>query len=714
MSAAKIYQFPKNMFPFKLRRIQREAMKFFETVDNKNLLIVAPTGIGKTEIGEMAIRRAIDRGGRGMWLSPLKSDTKEKYDKFILRKYECILDTSDARSELTEYNKFHELIITVNERADSILRSFKKRSIVVEGNPLRPDPSSDIDPMEVSVVVIDEIHNFGSSGRGPTLESFILKLRFLYPHIQIVGLSATIRKPRQVAKWLDAHIITATPNERPVPLTKRVKVFKDMYNHEDNQKSKIGALEQIFDRHEGKQFLVFCTSRKRTRDLAKAYCGIPPKGRLTVKKMLANGYAHHNAGLTLKTRQSIENGFKIGKIKVIFCTPTLAQGINLPADVTVIFDTHFYSFLTGMRFPIDHNSFNQIGGRAGRPGLSDHGYFYSIVTDTEFGAIINRMDNPMIPRSWIWKVLTTCLLEWNVSGTYEDIQTCMKMCEKIYSFDVISGDREFVSREKVESTLKWLIDKKFIMRTNDDITIATDKGRKTAWLMIRPKTAQHFVETADTVRNYNKPEHIFATLMNTEEFLEIIRVNGTKDWRALDLGRQHLNLIQCEECKTLIGFENHPRCPRCDNTDSYKFKVYQLDDRMYKAFALVFKEELEKGVPPKYRKLKLSPTDLSVLKKSVNRLMSAAAILLSNHADIKVIESVALLANAGRLDKKVTELLKVEGIGMTYASRLVNAGIMSVTDFITSDFTFILKVTKAPANKLRKMIASAREYWANS
>jgi replicative superfamily II helicase len=705
------FEFPDDFLPYEeINRIQEEGLQFFSTKLNKNLLVVAPTGMGKTDLGLMGCYRSSQTGNRVLWLSPLKADTKEKFESFKKRGFKVMLDTGDSQSNIKQYAKSDaEIVVLTNERAASILRSISKRSVVIEGNPSGDDEDSE-EQKEVDLVVIDEIHNFGSSGRGPTLESFIIELRHLYPDIVIVGLSATIGNPVEIAEWLDADLIRAYDWERPVPLTKRLRMYKDVGNYSANEVARLDELNFILKEHEGSQFIVFCTSRDRTKTLAKKYCKVDKKTKFTADVMLKKGFAFHNASLTAPVREKIEQGFKEGKIRVIFSTPTLAQSVNLPADVSVGFDVHFYSYLKGEAILIDHNQFNQMGGRAGRPGLSDHGYFYSIVSDADFGPVVMRMDETMVCYSWIWSELCDFVNAWFVGGCCDDRASLIEMSKKIYNYQVEPEDKEYVSEKKIDEVLNWLIKFQFLEEAGMDHIKATQKGRLTAWLMISPYTAQHFFEVADTVKNYHKPEHIFAVMLSCEEFLEALTVRYAKDGYLLDVGKQWLHLVQCSKCDTIMSFNDHPKCPQCSNDDPYKFTVYKFDDRMYKAFSMVFREEIEKDVEdPRDRRIKLSPTDMSELKREVNRLLSAACTLLREHADINIIETVALLANSGRLDMRVIELRKVDGIGMTYAARLVNAGILSISELITSDISYLAKVLEASPKIAAKLVHNAEE-----
>jgi helicase len=75
---------------------------------------------------------------------------------------------------------------------------------------------------QVSVVVVDEIHLLNDPGRGPTLEILMTMLRRILPKMQLLGLSATIGNPKELAEWLGAELVV--DSWRPVKLHQGVYV----------------------------------------------------------------------------------------------------------------------------------------------------------------------------------------------------------------------------------------------------------------------------------------------------------------------------------------------------------------------------------------------------------------------------------------------------------------------------------------------------------
>jgi len=187
-----------------LRPAQSKAIKH-GLLEGKNLLVCTPTASGKTLIAELAALKSILEGkGKAVYIVPLKALASEKYKDFkqryghLIKVALSIGDIDSTDSYLAEY----DLIITVSEKLDSLIRHHVPWLSLI------------------STIIIDEIHLLNDPGRGPTLEILITILKQLLKKSQIIGLSATIGNPEELAEWLKANLVL--DDWRPVKLHKGI------------------------------------------------------------------------------------------------------------------------------------------------------------------------------------------------------------------------------------------------------------------------------------------------------------------------------------------------------------------------------------------------------------------------------------------------------------------------------------------------------------
>jgi helicase len=173
--------------------------------EDKNLVVCTPTASGKTLVGELAILNSIFHDkGKAIYVVPLRALASEKFKDFKKHydKYFKIAISSGDIDSADSYLSDYSLIITTSEKLDSLLRH--------KSNWLS----------RVKVLILDEIHLLNDASRGPTLEILITTMRTLLPKLQIIGLSATIGNPEELADWLNAELVV--DKWRPVRLDKGI------------------------------------------------------------------------------------------------------------------------------------------------------------------------------------------------------------------------------------------------------------------------------------------------------------------------------------------------------------------------------------------------------------------------------------------------------------------------------------------------------------
>lgn len=168
-------------------------------LEDKSLLVCAPTASGKTLVASMAIANSLGKG-KALYLVPLKALAKEKFREYqqLLEKtdHKVVMSTSDIDSD-PGYLAGYDLLILTTEKLDSLLRH---RVSWLN---------------EVKTVIIDEIHLLNDPNRGPTLEVILTLLKTLITP-QLIGLSATIGNPKELTNWLESDLVI--DNWRPVEL----------------------------------------------------------------------------------------------------------------------------------------------------------------------------------------------------------------------------------------------------------------------------------------------------------------------------------------------------------------------------------------------------------------------------------------------------------------------------------------------------------------
>ena len=377
------------------------------SLDGRNLMLAIPTASGKSLVAHitMAHRLSNDlKGMRGVYIVPLKALASEKFRELNEICKSVDLKVGLAIGDRSSENNFVEdsdVLVCTSEKLDSMLRS-------------KPSLMDDI-----GIVVADEFHLLQEPSRGPTLEILLSRIRHRVEGAQILALSATVGNADELAEWLDADLVKS--EWRPIALYSGTLTGLDLRYHSvespggdfslpESKRLDGGVnknLHSVLDdtTEMKKQMLVFVASRssaqKEARELSKhvkskldagshgfsdsmteswdemANSLSSRESSSVTAKALANavrgGVGFHHAGLTSSQRRVIEEGFRTGNLLCIVATPTLAQGVNLPASRVVVRDTRRWSTVAARSMPLPVMEVRQMMGRAGRPGFDEFG-----------------------------------------------------------------------------------------------------------------------------------------------------------------------------------------------------------------------------------------------------------------------------------------------------------------------------------------------------
>ena len=403
---------------FELDDFQREAIGYLD--EGTSVVVSAPTGSGKTYIAEHAIARALARGQRSVYTTPIKALSNQKW-----RDLGNWVGHADV-GLLTGDN-------SINPDASVLVMTTEVLRNMLYAEPERLKTTG--------VVVMDEVHYLQDSYRGPVWEEVIIHLP---EHILLVALSATVSNADQLAAWMsDVHrpAVAVTETTRPVVLESTLLVGEKRkprlitvpvlkkgranaegrrFDLERKQRSrKHGGrppstrrpwrtprrpeVIRFLDRRDLLPAITFIFSRAGCEDAVDALMGAgvvltegdeadqialladqrtahlsPPElealGYRRWRTALEAGIAAHHAGVVPVFKEVVEELFTLGLLRSVFATETLALGINMPARTVVV---EKLSKFTGEHHePLSPGDYTQLTGRAGRRGIDDRGHAF--------------------------------------------------------------------------------------------------------------------------------------------------------------------------------------------------------------------------------------------------------------------------------------------------------------------------------------------------
>ncbi|MDZ7577749.1 MAG: DEAD/DEAH box helicase [Candidatus Nanopelagicales bacterium] len=382
----------------------------------RSVLVAAPTGSGKTVVGEYAVHLALECGRRCFYTTPIKALSNQKYGD-LTRRY-----GAERVGLLTGDN-------SINGDAAVVVMTTEVLRNMIYSSPASLD--------DLAHVVLDEVHYLADRSRGAVWEEVLIHLP---ERILVTALSATVSNAEEFGHWLGT-VRGATDviveEHRPVPLWQHVLVGQHLHDLfvEDAQKvnpelleraradirrqprdrrhragsrgyraggrpsragvvrrldaaSLLPAIYFIFSRKGCDAAVDQCLAagvaltnqRERSEILAEAEgsCAyLPDEDRVALDydhwlRALERGVAAHHAGLVPVFKEVVERLFQRGLVRCVFATETLALGINMPARSVVL--EHLVKWNGEAHVDLTPGEYTQLTGRAGRRGIDVEGH----------------------------------------------------------------------------------------------------------------------------------------------------------------------------------------------------------------------------------------------------------------------------------------------------------------------------------------------------
>ncbi|WP_067709464.1 DEAD/DEAH box helicase [Nocardia yamanashiensis] len=406
---------------FALDPFQQQSCEALEA--GHSVLVCAPTGAGKTVVGEFAVHMALASGGKCFYTTPIKALSNQKFADLTERYGR---DTVGLLTGDQSINPDAPVVVMTTEVLRNMLYA---SSDALQG---------------LSYVVMDEVHYLADRFRGAVWEEVILHLP---PEVRLVSLSATVSNAEEFGAWMEtvrgdtAVIVDET---RPVPLWQHVMVGRRMFDLFDPKSSDakvvvdqdlvrfikqreavdrmenwgvpgrgrgggrrmyrptprpeviarldedglLPAITFIFSRAGCDGALAQCVrsrldlSREEDREevdaIIEKHTGDLPRSDLEVlgywewREALHRGFAAHHAGMLPAFRHTVEELFVKGLVRAVFATETLALGINMPARTVVL--ERLVKFNGESHAELTPGEYTQLTGRAGRRGIDVEGH----------------------------------------------------------------------------------------------------------------------------------------------------------------------------------------------------------------------------------------------------------------------------------------------------------------------------------------------------
>jgi ATP-dependent RNA helicase HelY len=415
--------------PFALDDFQQRSCAALER--GHGVLVCAPTGAGKTVVGEFAVHLALAAGRKCFYTTPIKALSNQKHTDLV-RRY------GPERIGLLTGD------MSVNSDAPVVVMTTEVlRNMLYANSPALHG---------LSHVVMDEVHFLADRMRGAVWEEVILHLP---EEVRLVSLSATVSNAEEFGGWIQTvrgDTTVVVDEHRPVPLWQHVLVGKRMFDLFDYEARAADSqllvdpelVRHIVHRREAERLadwrpqnsnrrgpnrshrptsiyrppsrpdvitaldsegllpaITFVFSRAgcdaavkqclrsslrltteedrvRIAEVIDRRCGDLADSDLDVlgyyewREGLLRGLAAHHAGMLPIFRHTVEELFTAGLVKAVFATETLALGINMPARTVVL--ERLVKFNGEQHAPLTPGEYTQLTGRAGRRGIDIEGH----------------------------------------------------------------------------------------------------------------------------------------------------------------------------------------------------------------------------------------------------------------------------------------------------------------------------------------------------